>query len=217
MFPVSLLRDDLLSGRAIALTEGGPILATAGCARAEAAPGHGRDPPAPARLTGLAERMSTLGARVEHLHPDQLTDEDGAEAWARARAPLRAIVYDASASFGAGGHDGLQSSVAQAWVATRAVANGALIPGEAGGKVLLLAPVPDAGVHAQAARAALENLTRTLSVEWARHGITAVTIAPGNATTAEQLATLACFLVSPAGDYFSGARFDLALGLIHAS
>jgi hypothetical protein len=46
--------------------------------------------------------------------------------------------------------------------------------------------------------------------------ITAVTIAPGSDTTVEQLTVLACFLVSPAGDYFSGTRFDLS-ALIHAS
>jgi NAD(P)-dependent dehydrogenase (short-subunit alcohol dehydrogenase family) len=185
---VKLLRDDLLRGRAIALA------------------GGGRDHAASAQL---GERMCRLGARVERWHPDPPVDEDSAEAWARSRAPLHALVYDASASFGAGGQDALQSSVAHAWLATRAIAKGALIPGADGGKVLLLAPGPDAGAYAQAARAALENLTRTLSIEWARHGVTAVTIAPGSDTTSEQLTTLACFLVSPAGDYFSGARFDL--------
>ena len=206
---MTLLRDDLLSGRAIVLAGGGRDRPTAG---------GGRDRPTPA---GLGERMSGLGARVEYMPPDSSTEEDSAEAWARARAPLHAIVYDASASFGAGGQDALQSTVAQAWLATRAIANGALIPGEEGGKVLLVAPAPDAGAYARAARAALENLTRTLSIEWARHGITAVTIAPGSDTTAEHLTTLACFLVSPAGDYFSGTRFDLGAadgaGLIRAS
>jgi NAD(P)-dependent dehydrogenase (short-subunit alcohol dehydrogenase family) len=47
------------------------------------------------------------------------------------------------------------------------------------GRLLFLAPAPDAGPHAPAARAALENLARTLSVEWARFGITAVAITPG--------------------------------------
>jgi NAD(P)-dependent dehydrogenase (short-subunit alcohol dehydrogenase family) len=186
MTAVTLLRDDLLNGRAIVLA-------------------GGRDGPPAAEL---GERMSGLGARVEHLHPGPPTDEDSAEGWARSRAPLHAIVYDAGASFGAGGQDALQTAVAQAWMATRAIANGALIPGE-GGKVVLVAPSADAGAYAEAARAALENLTRTLSIEWARHRITAVTIAPGSETTPEQLTTLVCFLVSPAGDYFSGTRFDL--------
>ena len=68
-----------------------------------------------------------------------------------------------------------------------------------------------AQAFAQASRAALENLARTLSVEWARYGITATAITPGAATTDEQLAELVCFLVSPAGDYFSGCRFSLGV------
>jgi hypothetical protein len=73
----------------------------------------------------------------------------------------------------------------------------------------VVAPCPDAGAFADAARAALENLTRTLSVEWARYEITATTVAPGATTTDDQIAELVCFLVSPAGDYFSGCRFSL--------
>jgi NAD(P)-dependent dehydrogenase (short-subunit alcohol dehydrogenase family) len=72
-----------------------------------------------------------------------------------------------------------------------------------------VAPRPNAGRHAQAVRAAVENLARTLSVEWARHAITAVALWPGPATTDAELAELACFLISPAGGYFSGCRFEL--------
>jgi NAD(P)-dependent dehydrogenase (short-subunit alcohol dehydrogenase family) len=97
----------------------------------------------------------------------------------------------------------------QAWRAVRAVATGALIEAETAGRVLLVAPRPAAGPHALAARAALENLARTLSVEWARHGITAVALWPGQHTTDAELAELACFLISPAGGYFSGCRFEL--------
>jgi NAD(P)-dependent dehydrogenase (short-subunit alcohol dehydrogenase family) len=75
----------------------------------------------------------------------------------------------------------------------------------------MIAPRPDAGAFAGAARAALENLARTLSVEWARYGITATAITPGKATTDDQIAQLVCFLVSPAGDYFSGCRFSLGV------
>ena len=37
--------------------------------------------------------------------------------------------------------------------------------------MISLAPRPDAGPRAQAARAALENMARTLSIEWARYGV----------------------------------------------
>ena len=56
--------------------------------------------------------------------------------------------------------------------------------------MVVIAPRPDAGAFAGAARAALENLARTLSVEWARYGITATVITPGNATTDDQIAQL---------------------------
>ena len=91
------------------------------------------------------------------------------------------------------------------------MATGALIGNERGGTVVIIAPRPDAGAFARAAVAALESLARTLSVEWARYGITATVITPGTDTTDDQIAELACFLVSPAGDYFSGCRFSLGL------
>jgi hypothetical protein len=122
-----------------------------------------------------------------------------------------AIVYDASQAFGGGGQTGLRDASARGWTAIRDVATEALIPSEHGGKVVVIAPRPDAGSFAGAARAALESLARTLSVEWARYGITATVITPGDATTDEQIAELVCFLVSPAGDYFSGCRFSLGV------
>ena len=57
--------------------------------------------------------------------------------------------------------------------------------------------------------AALENLARTLSVEWARYAITTVTIAPGSKTTEGELSELVCFLVSPGGEYLSGCLLEL--------
>ena len=122
-----------------------------------------------------------------------------------------AIVYDAAPAFGDGGEAGLREAKARGWTAIREVATAALIPRERGGKVVVIAPRPGAGAFAEAARAALENLARTLSVEWARYGITATAITPGNATTDDQIAQLVCFLVSPAGDYFSGCRFSLGV------
>jgi NAD(P)-dependent dehydrogenase (short-subunit alcohol dehydrogenase family) len=86
-----------------------------------------------------------------------------------------------------------------------------MIPGQDGGKILLVAPAADAGDHAEAVRAGLENLARTLSVEWARYRITVTAIAPGAQTSAEEVAQLVCFIASRAGDYFSGCRFSLGL------
>jgi NAD(P)-dependent dehydrogenase (short-subunit alcohol dehydrogenase family) len=91
------------------------------------------------------------------------------------------------------------------------VATGALIPAGAG-KIVLIGPPPDAGSFAPAARAGIENLARTLSVEWARYRVGTVAIAPGTRTAGAELGELVCFLVSPAGEHFSGCAFELAAG-----
>jgi hypothetical protein len=142
----------------------------------------------------VKSRLSELGARV------QTATSDSADA----------VVYDAAPAFGDGGQGGLLGAPARGWSAIREVATGALIPHKHG-KVVVIAPRPGAGAFAAAAVAALENLARTLSVEWARYGITATVITPGNATTDDQIAQLVCFLVSRAGDYFSGCRFSLGV------
>ena len=143
----------------------------------------------------VRSRLTELGARVE----------------TEASESADAIVYDAAPAFGDGGRDGLREASARGWTAIREVATEALIGHERGGKVVIIAPRPGAGAFAGAARAALESLARTLSVEWARYGITATVITPGTDTTDDPVAELACFLVSPAGDYFSGCRFTLGL------
>ena len=153
---------------------------------------------------GLGEALDSLGASVIVADGDSASEE-----WARRCAPLDAVVYDAGRAFGAGAQDGLRIALEQAWQAIHAVAAGALIPGERGGKIVLIGPRQDSGPHAEAARAALENLARTLSVEWARYRITVTMIAPGAATRDEELGTLVAFLASVAGDYFTGCRFDL--------
>ena len=175
-----MLRQGLLEDRAVAL--GGGV------------------PPA------LVEALTGLGAQVHQL--GLALDEDAARAWAAGVAPLHALVYDAGPTFLDGGQARLGDALERAWVATRGVATGALIPAGAG-KVVLIAPPSGGGSFGPAARAALENLARTLSVEWARYGVTSVTIAPGARTSDAELAELVCFLVSPAGEYFSGCRFEL--------
>jgi NAD(P)-dependent dehydrogenase (short-subunit alcohol dehydrogenase family) len=153
--------------------------------------------------------LEVLGAQMHRLPVAALADEEEAVAWVRERAPLHALIVDAGAAFGAGGPERLRLTLEQAWRATRAVATGAWIGTRSGGRLLLIAPAPDAGPQAGAARAGLENLARTLSVEWARHDTTAVAITPGADTSDADVAQLVCFLVSPAGEYFSGCRFDL--------
>ncbi len=171
---MTVLRDGLLEGRAVAL--GGAV---------GGAVGGG----------ALGDALGRLGARVELMPALDGAVEEQVGEWARSRLPLGALVYVE------GGSDEFLES---AWAAVREVAVGALIPGGEGGKIVLVAPA-GAGVVA----AALENLARTLSVEWARFGVTAVAVAPGPGVGERELEEVVCYLVSVAGDYFSGCRFDL--------
>src|SRR3712207_3821914 len=125
----------------------------------------------------------------------------------------------------------IELNVVGTWLMTHAAATKAFIP-QGGGKVLSVTLSPHHGmpgmVHSGAARAAVENMMRTLSVEWARFGIklcalaagqfdtetlrtkypkavvdnVAGTIPLGRLGTEEEWAWLVAFLASPAGDFF---------------
>jgi NAD(P)-dependent dehydrogenase (short-subunit alcohol dehydrogenase family) len=180
---MELLVPNLLDGRTVALAGGVRRAVEAG-------------------LSGLGARLVALGA-----------EERDPEAWAAEHAPIDApidaLVYDAATSFGAGGDTQLRAAVDGGWSAIHTAATAAFIPAGRGGTIVLLAPRAGAGARATAARAALENTARTLSIEWARFGITTTAITPGAGTSDEEIATLIAFLVSAAGRYFSGCRFDL--------
>ena len=165
----------------------------------------------PARRA-LAGALASLGAETLTLAPDPADDDANATA-AQALGSVHALVVDGAALFAAADASGdelapLRAAADGAWAAARAVANAAWIePGDPG-KIVLVAPAPDAGPHAAATIAAYENLARTTSIEWSRYGIKPTAITPAT-TTAEDVATVVAYLVSPAGDYFSGARLDL--------
>jgi len=165
-----------------------------------------------------------LGADVYGLQPESLrqdlpvppVDEVGMDAAVRVAAEpngLDMLVVDgldlfaAAPAAGGDGSAALRVCMDGAWNATRAVVNLAFLPegpgGEGassarGGRVVYLAPPPSAGEYANAARAGLENLARTL-----------VTIALGDATAPGEAAALTAYLASPAGAYFSGCQLDL--------
>jgi NAD(P)-dependent dehydrogenase (short-subunit alcohol dehydrogenase family) len=206
-----LLRRGLLEGT-------GVVVADAGAAAAPAGARGAVQPLAPAVRAALSE----LGARVlglevtrggQALEEDELDD---AVARALSESPRsHALVVDGGGLFAAAGagREALGVCLQTTWDVTRAVANAAFIgPEHEGGRIIYLAPVAQGGTHAGAACAGLENLCRTLSIEWARHGITTVTIAPGLATSSEEVATLVAYLCSPAGAYFSGCLLDLRDG-----
>jgi citronellol/citronellal dehydrogenase len=127
----------------------------------------------------------------------------------------------------------IELNVQGTWQMTHAAATKAFIP-QGEGKVVSITVSPHMGfpgmVHTGAARAAVENMMRTLSVEWARHGVRAVAVAIGQFDTEtlrtkypkaivdnvastvplgrlgteDEMAWLVAYLASPAGDFFSG-------------
>jgi len=128
----------------------------------------------------------------------------------------------------------VELNVVGTWLMTHAAATKAMIP-QGAGKVISVTLSPHNGmpgmVHSGAARAAVENMMRTLSVEWARHGVrlcavaagqfdtetlrtkyprevvdnVAATVPLGRLGTEEEMAWLVAYLASPAGDFFSGS------------
>ena len=76
----------------------------------------------------------------------------------------------------------MRLNVEGTWLMTHAVATKAMIPA-GGGKVVSVTLSPHNGmpgmVHSGAARAAVENMMRTLAVEWARFGIRLNALAAG--------------------------------------
>jgi NAD(P)-dependent dehydrogenase (short-subunit alcohol dehydrogenase family) len=134
----------------------------------------------------------------------QLLVVDAASVFSHARADGR----HAARQDGDAARDALGACLDASWNVTRVVAERAFLPDSRGGRIVYIAPRSNAGAHADAACAGLENLARTLSIEWARHGVTAVAIAPGMVSAAE-LAALTAYLAAPAGAYFSGCLLDL--------
>jgi len=124
------------------------------------------------------------------------------------------------------------------WQMTHAAATKAFIP-QGGGKVVSVTLSPHNGmpgmVHSGAARAAVENMMRTLSVEWARYGIKLCAVAAGQFGTEvlrtkypkevaenvertipaqrlgepEEMAWLIAYLASPAADFLSGCTITI--------
>ncbi|MEX1142561.1 MAG: SDR family oxidoreductase [Thermoleophilaceae bacterium] len=132
----------------------------------------------------------------------------------------------------------IRLNVEGTWLMTHAVATKAMIPGD-GGKVVNVTISPHNGLpgmaHSSAARAAVENLTRVLAIEWARFDINLTAIAAGQFATEtlltkypqqvvdhlaqtiplgrlgteQEFAWAVAYLASPAGDFHTGAILTL--------
>jgi citronellol/citronellal dehydrogenase len=127
----------------------------------------------------------------------------------------------------------IELNVQGTWLMTHAAATKAFIP-QREGKVISVTLSPHHGmpgmVHSGAARAAVENMMRTLSIEWARFNVKLCAVAAGQFDTEtlrtkyprpvvenvhrtvplqrlgtpEEMAWLVAYLASPAGDFLSG-------------
>jgi NAD(P)-dependent dehydrogenase (short-subunit alcohol dehydrogenase family) len=173
------------------------------------------------RVAQIGSDLADLGASVSHWRAPRA--ESGDSQTAATAQDVDVLVVDAAAMFAGAGINteagagnapivtgtALSACLDGAWQVTQAVATAAFIGPGRPGRVVYLAPTADAGEHAEAACAGLENLARTLSIEWARYAITTVTIAPGASMSVGELAALVGYLASPAGAYFSGCLLDL--------
>jgi NAD(P)-dependent dehydrogenase (short-subunit alcohol dehydrogenase family) len=127
----------------------------------------------------------------------------------------------------------IELNVQGTWQMTHAAATKAFIP-QRSGKVISVTLSPHHGmpgmVHSGAARAAVENMMRTLSIEWARFNVKLCAVAAGQFDTEvlrtkypkevgenvvrtvplqrlgapDEMAWLIAYLASPAGDFLSG-------------
>jgi citronellol/citronellal dehydrogenase len=132
----------------------------------------------------------------------------------------------------------IELNVQGTWQMTHAAAAKAFIP-QRSGKVISITLSPHNGMpgmaHSGAARAAVENMMRTLSIEWARFNVKLCAVAAGQFDTevlrtkyprevtenvartvplqrlgaAEEMAWLIAYLASPAGDFLSGCVVTL--------
>jgi citronellol/citronellal dehydrogenase len=245
-----IFREGLLDGQVVAISGAGSGLGRAtalemvrlgatviGCGR--------REEP----LTETAELASGLPGAFEHEALD-IRDEEAVESFfdglVGRHGRLDTLVNNAGGQFLSpaeaispkGFRTVIELNVIGTWLMTHAAATRAFIPQESGA-VLSVTLSPHNGmpgmVHSGAARAAVENMTRTLATEWARFGIRTCAIAAGQFATEtfvekypaevveavprtiplgrvgreEEIAWLMAFLASDAGAFHSGSVITL--------
>jgi citronellol/citronellal dehydrogenase len=242
--PSQLFQPGLLDGQVALVSGGGSGLGRAAALELAALGAHvvvcGRRPEP---LEQTAERAD--GGRVE-ARPCDIREEEQVDALVDAvmerHGRIDLLVNNAGGQYLTPAEDitpkgfrtVMRLNVEGTWLMTHAVATRAMIPARAG-KVVSVTLSPHHGLpgmaHSSAARAAVENLTRVLSIEWARFGIRLTAVAAGHFATEtlmtkypapvvegvagtvplgrlgteEEFAWLVAFLATPGGDYLSGA------------
>ena len=247
--PSQLFKPGLLEGQVALVSGGGSGLGRASAL--ELASLGARVVVCGRRLEPLEETAAAAdGGRCEALECD-IREEDQVEALVdrvlERHGRIDVLVNNAGGQFLTPAEDitpkgfrtVIRLNVEGTWLMSHAVATRAMIPerdgSSPGGKIINVTLSPHHGLpgmaHSSAARAAVENLTRVLSIEWARFGITLTALAAGHFATEtlrtkyppavvegvagtvplgrlgteEEFAWLVAYLASPAGDYFSGS------------
>lgn len=245
-----IFRNGLLDGQAIAVSGAGTGLGRETALElvrlGATVIGCGRRPEPLAETADLAEGLpGTFEHRSLDIRDEQAVDRFF-EGLLERHGRLDALVNNAGGQFLSpaeaispkGFRTVIELNVTGTWLMTHAAATRAFIP-QGGGKVFSITLSPHNGmpgmVHSGAARAAVENMMKTLSIEWSRFGIRTCAIAPGQFATdtfvskypkevvesidrtiplgrageAAEVAWLVAFLASEAGDFHSGSVITL--------
>lgn len=244
-----VLRSGVLAGETALVTGGGTgigratALQLAACGASVALAGRRREP-----LEAVQAEVEALGSTALTV-PTDVREPDQVEAMVAAvRSQLGRIeilVNNAGGQFAAPSRDvsvnGLRAvsrlNFEATWSVTRAVALDSMID-HGGGRIVNVTLAMQRGLPGLmpgvASRAAVHSMTRHLGTEWARHGISVVSLAAGHVRTEglagypvevterlvesvplgrlaepEEIAAIAAFLVTPAAAYVTGTVVEV--------
>jgi len=193
MKPSAVYRPDLLKDQVIVVTGGGSGIGLAiatECAAlgARIAIGARKEP----RLAEAADALRAAGADVFHQRLD-IRDPELVESWLAAVAErfgqIDVLVNNAGGQFPSpaeavpvkGWRAVIDTNLSGTWFMSQAAGRRMIKQG--GGRIISIVANMWRGfpgmVHTGAARAGVVNLTRTLALEWAHHGVLVNAVAPG--------------------------------------